>query len=348
MLEQIVGQPHARQLLASSLSAPVHAYLFVGPSGSGKRDAARAFAAALVCAEGGCGQCADCRGVLASSHPDVVVVERSGASILVADAEEVIALSQRTPRRARYQVIVLTDFHLVDEAAPMLLKTIEEPPDTTIFIVVADVVTPPLVTIASRCLRVEFASLDAASIEEILSREGFPADAAREAAALARGRIDRARLLVGDSGYHRRQALWSSVPDRLDGSGATVALVAKELASSCDELLSVLRERQAAEIARAQSAADAAGLRAIPGRQQLEDRHRREIRRVRTDELRAGLASLSSSYRHRLNEVNLPHSRAQGLVRACERIDEVATNLIRNPNELLLLEALLLELDSAR
>ena len=348
VLERIVGQDRARDLLSRSITAPVHAYLFVGPPGAGKHEAARAFAAALVCEHDGCGVCDSCTAVLAGRHPDVVTVERSGASLLVRDAEQVVSLSMRTPRAARRQVIVLSDFHLVDEVAPMLLKSIEEPPSTTVFVMLADAIPLPLVTIASRSVRVEFSALGTESIQHILRNEGVPAQIAAIAADSAGGRIDRARLLASDSGFAERQALWASVPERLDGLGTTVVSLARELLSSCDELVAVLRERQSEELSSAAAEAERSGLRAIPGRQAIEDRHRRELRRVRTDELRAGLASLALSYRRRLDAPEVPARRFEALAQACRRIDEVATTLVRNPNELLLIEALLLELDSAR
>ncbi|MDQ1423295.1 MAG: polymerase subunit delta, partial [Acidimicrobiaceae bacterium] len=83
VLHDIVGQPDAVVQLAAAASAPVHAYLFVGPAGSGKRAAGRAFAAALICADGGCGHCRDCRLALAGQHPDIREVERTGPAISV-------------------------------------------------------------------------------------------------------------------------------------------------------------------------------------------------------------------------------------------------------------------------
>ncbi|MHB8458149.1 MAG: DNA polymerase III subunit delta', partial [Acidimicrobiales bacterium] len=135
VLDRIAGQPSAVELLRSSVAHPLHAYLFVGPPGTGREDAARAFAAALFCNEGGCGVCAICDETLAGRHPDLVVVKRQGASISVKQAAEVVRLASRTPRAAPYQVLVLVDFHLLGQAAPTLLKTIEEPPSTTVIVV---------------------------------------------------------------------------------------------------------------------------------------------------------------------------------------------------------------------
>ena len=345
VLARVAGQPRALAVLAGSAASPLHAYLFRGPAGSGRREAAVAFAAALVCPDGGCGACAACRDVLAGRHPDVTVVERSGASILVEDARAIVALAQRGPVVAARQVVVLTDFDLVGQAAPVLLKTIEEPPETTVFLVLAETVTPALVTIASRCVEVEFVRLDTETLEAALVADGVDPAVAAGAAAAAGGRLDRARLLARDPGFAARQAAWRDVPARLDGTGATVAVVVAEMLASADELVEVVRVRQAEEIAAAAAAAERSGERQASRRQALEDRHKREQRRVRTDELRAGLAALAAVYGARLSATHVPPRRVAAAAEAVEAVDAAAAALARNPNEQLLLEALLLRLD---
>lgn len=345
VLAGIVGQARARQLLAASVADPVHAYLFVGPPGTGQREAAVRFAAALVCPNGGCGACGACRDALAGRHPDVTVVERQGAAISVGEARGVTAAAQRTPRAAARQVLVLTDFHLVDEAAPALLKTLEEPPPTTVFVVLADALGPGLATIASRCVQVPFEPLAGADLAEALRAEGVDDDAAAAAAAAAGGRLDRARLLARDPGFATRLDRFVSLPDRLDGTGATVAVLASEVVAAADELVEVLKAQQSAELAEAEERASRAGERAVPGRQAIEDRHRREQRRVRTDELRAGLGALARAYRHRLEAGGSPSRVAHDLA-CCAAIDGAAEALVRNPNETLLLQSLLLRLDT--
>ena len=347
VLEGIVGQRKARSLLTGLADMPVHALLFAGPPGSGKREAARLFAAALVCPNGGCGTCDACRAVLEGRHPDVVVVEREGAHLRVEEAIDIVQLAQRTPRVADRQVLILTDFHLVDRAGPALLKTIEETADTTVIIVLSDSKTRTLDTIASRCLEVEFVPLDIETITEALVAGGTPGDVALAAAAAANGRIDRARLLVDDPGFVEREARWRSVPDRLDGTGATVATMARELANASEELLAVLREHQEEELESADNAAELAGLRRLPNRKAILDRHKREQRRVRTDELLAGLATLASAYRSRLDAEQSSSRRIASLVAACQMIDEAALRLQRNVSETLLLEALFLRLEQS-
>ena len=121
VLDRVKGQPEVVRTLRGSLVAPLHAYLFIGPPGTGRQEAAVAFAAALLCPNGGCGKCPSCEEALAGRHPDLAVTERVGATILVPQAQEVVRMALRTPRAARYQVLVLVDFDLVEEAAPVLL-----------------------------------------------------------------------------------------------------------------------------------------------------------------------------------------------------------------------------------
>ncbi len=346
VLDRVQGQDGAVQLLRSSVQAPVHAYLFVGPPGTGRRDASIAFAAALLCPNGGCGECVSCLEALAGRHPDLEVVERVGASISVEQARDVARLALRTPRAARFQVLVLVDFDLVEKAAPALLKTVEEPPDTTVIILIAESVPRPFVTIASRCLQVQFEPLAEGVIVEVLLADGVEAATARSAAEAAGGRLDRARLLARDPGFANRLHQWRSVSTRLDGTGARIAELVDELLAYSAEPVEVLRERQAEELAILQEDAERRGEKAVPGRSAIEDRHRREQRRVRTDELRAGLAALSSVYRERLAEPDLSAQRLETTLAAIAAVDEAATRLTRNVNETMMLQWLLLRLDS--
>jgi DNA polymerase-3 subunit delta' len=222
--------------------------------------------------------------------------------------------------------------------APKLLKTIEEPPPGTVFLVLADDVPPELVTIASRCVRIDFGPVPAALVEDTLEAEGADASVARLAAAAAGGDLDRARLLAHDSGLAARRQAWHDIPKRLDGNGATVATIVEELLGLIDEAAGPLKERQDEEVARLQERIQQSGERGS-GRKELEDRHKRELRRHRTDELRFGLATLTGSYRDRLVAGG---TRADA--HAVDLIQNLLEELIRNPNETLQLQALLLQL----
>lgn len=338
---RVVGQDRAVAQLKASAVHPVHAYLLVGPPGSGKRAAATAFAAALLCPTDGCGECSACARVLAGVHPDVVHVERTGAAILVDEAREIARLAARSPVEGDRKVLVLADFHLVDRAAPALLKTIEEPTPSAVFVILADYIPPELVTIASRCVVIEFGAVPDEAVTEVLVGEGVSVDVARQVASAANGNISRARLLASDAGFGERQELWAAVPDRLDGHGATAAVLAADLIASIEGVLEPLRQQQVAEVALLDEQAKAQGGRVR--KKDLEDRHRREQRRVRMDELRAGLAVLSRSYRDRLaGGGDAASAAALGAIRTTREA------LLNNPNETLLLQAMLVRLSESQ
>jgi len=342
----VIGQERAVAQLRAAAEHPVHAYLLSGPPGTGKRAAARSLAASLLCSSGGCGECQDCRLALAERHPDLVVVERVGPFITVDQAREITRLAARSPVQSTRKVLLLVDFHLVQHSGPALLKTIEEPPADTHFIILADSVPPELVTIASRCVRVEFGPLSLDRIVTTLEAEGVDAGLARELAESAGGRLDRARLLAADPGFAARRQAWRAVPSRLDGTGRAAAALAGELVELLDESAEFLRTRHAEEAAELEQRLRATGERGS-SRRDLEDRQKRELRRLRTDELRSGLVALASVYRDRLIAGEGGVRALRTSVDATEAIARLNEELVRNPNETLQLQALLLTLSRA-
>ena len=338
----VIGQETAVARLRASARTPVHAYLIVGPSGTGKLAAARSFAASLLCEEGGCGACEVCRRVLAEVHPDVRVVQREGASMSVADAAEVIQMAAQAPVEARRKVIVLDELHLVEEAGPALLKTLEEPPGSTYFVALAEHVPPELVTIASRCARIDFGPVASEKIVERLVAEGADPAAVELAAASSGGRPERARLLAADPSLAARVESWRTVPERLDGTGHRASAVVDELVAMIDGVESgLLAARHAAEMAELDQRESEWGKRGS-GRKTIETRHRRERRRVRTDEIRLGLSTLAEYYRARL--VNADRAGTRRYLEALKAIGAANEALIRNPSEVLLLTSLLVSL----
>ena len=335
----VVGQPGVVAELRAAAVAPVHAYMLIGAPGSSAR-AASAFAAALLCPNGGCGHCRDCRLVLAGEHPDALTYVPQGASLLKTDAEEIVRLALRSPMEGSRKVIILAEMHKVSTQAPKLLKTIEEPPESTVFVVLTDFVPPELVTIASRCVRIDVPRITAAALEQLLVAEGHPAGVATGAAAAAAGDIDRARLLATDPGLAERRDRWANVPRRLDGTGAAVAVIVDELLEMVQAAAAPLVARQEAEDAELEERVAAYGERGS-GRKRVEDAHKREQRRHRADELRFGLATLAARYRDALVD---GATDAGALLAGMGAIDRAAEALLRNPNETLLLQGLLLRL----
>lgn len=340
---RVEGQPGLVTHLRAASVAPVHAYLLVGLAGAGTAAAATAFSAALLCPDGGCGSCRDCRLALAGEHPDALTFVPEGASLRIADAEEITRLAVRSPLEGRRKVLVLADFHRVREVGPALLKTIEEPPESTVFVILADTVPPELVTIASRCVRIEVAPIPVPTLVALLVAEGVDEGRATIAASAAGGSIDRARLLVSDPKLARRRDAWAGVPERLDGTGAAVAVVAAELLELVEEAAEPLRQAQADQLTALEARVATTGERGS-GRGRLEASHKRALRRHRTDELRFGLATLAEGYRDLL--VSSPAD-PSAVLAAVDAIGAAAGALVRNPNESLLLQALLLRLPGA-
>ncbi len=345
----VIGQDEAVARLRVALDSPVPSYLFVGPPGSGKRRAARDFAGALFAREAGSSGVSredaarHLRLARAEAHPDLVVVERTGATISAEQAREVVRAASRSPVEAQVKVLLLVDFHLVGAQAAIVLKAVEEPPASTVFVILAEDVPPELVTIASRCVRIDFHAVPVAEIEADLVAGGVDRETARVAAEASGGDLVRARLLVEDPGLVTRRRTWAGLAERLDGTGARVSELVDTLTGLADEAAAVLESRHGAELAELEERVSHFGERGS-GRRALLDRHKRELRRVRTDEFRGGLAALGSRLRDDLSEGRLPSGAA---VAALELLEAAARDLSANPNERLLLSALLLRLDEA-
>ncbi len=356
LFDEVIGQSQAVAQLRAAARRPVHAYLLHGPAGSGKRAGARGLAAALLCPNGGCGVCNTCRRALAGTHPDLVVVERTGASLDVDEARTIVTRAQRRPLEASRQVLMVTDVHLATKSAPALLKTVEEPPPATVFVLLADDLPPTLDTIASRCVKVPFGPVSHSDVVSWLESRGVDPEHADAVSRASGGRLDRARLLVGDPGFAARQQQWKSVPSRLDGTGAAAATVASELLVSADEALAPLRHQHVQELAALTDQAELTGAKGIPGRKQVEDAHKREERRWRTDDLRFGLATLAALYRDRLvatagapggdgrTGMHGVTAEARRAVHHVEAIRQASVALGRNANESLVMDVLMVEL----
>lgn len=336
----VIGQTEPVERLRAAAVSPVHAYLLIGTPGSGSAAAALAFAAQLLSA--GQEDDREQRSVdlaLAAKHPDLVIVEAEGASLRVSDAEFIIATASTSPVEGRRKVILIHRVDVIEEeAVGKLLKIIEEPPASSIFIALAGELTPELTTIASRCVNVEFSPLSVVAVENQLALEGVKPDRAQLAASASGGDLDRARLLATDDAIANRAELWRSLPNVLNGSGHAVYDYTQRLRVAMDEAAEPLERRCAAEIEELDERAAEFGERGL-GRARTVARHKRELRKLRTDEIRFGLATLSRVYRDRLIQGSDPAA-----VLALDRIQFSANELIRNPNEALFLQALLLEI----
>ena len=344
--DDVVGQPEAiGRLRAAAESGPVHAYLFVGPAGSTKLQAARSFASLLISGSEDVDQ-RDARLILRGEHPDVHEVRRVGAAISKDQADEIVHTASLSPSEGSSKVMILEEFHLLAAAgAARLLKTIEEPPDSTTFLILADFVPSDLITISSRCARIDFHAIGPDVVAARLLTEGIGPAEAMTAARAAHGDLDRARVLATDPALSERRAAFAGTPHRLDGSGAVAMRTAAELLASIDAAAEPLAARHAAEVAELDERIKAHGDRGS-GKKQLDERHKRELRRHRTDELRSGLAVMAGTYRD--TAINGGTTDVDGCADAVHRIHRAIETLDRNPNEKLLLESLLWSLPDAQ
>lgn len=336
----VVGQSEAVQRLRAAVSSPVHSYLFVGPAGLGKRDAAAVFAGELLAATDP--ESADRHRRLARrlEHPDVTVVTPSGNLFRVVESEELVERASLAPVEGSRKIVIAERFHDSNaEAMPPLLKMVEDPPPSTVFVFLADEIKPDHVTIASRSVVVDFGLVGAETIEATLVGEGVDHAVAAAAARSAGGRIERARRLAHDPQVETRRAAWRSIPERLDGRGCSVALLVDEVRGLIDDAMEPLRELHTVEMAEMERREEQLG-RKGSGRKDLEAHHKRTERRFRTEEIRFGLATLAERYRETITSGGVPTADLD----AIHRLAEVAEAINRNANEALMLQALLLRL----
>lgn len=190
-----------------------HAWLITGPPGSGRSVAALCFAAALQCTSDGtpgCGQCRACTTTMAGTHADVRRIIPEGLSIGVDDMRAIVQIASRRPSTGRWQIVVVEDAdRLTEGAANALLKVVEEPPPSTVFLLCAPSVDPEdiAITLRSRCRHVALVTPSTPAIAQVLiDRDGLGEQQARWAASVSGGHVGRARRLATDPDARQRRA----------------------------------------------------------------------------------------------------------------------------------------------
>lgn len=224
----LVGQePVVETLQAAVASAGgdgrsmTHAWLFTGPPGSGRSNAALAFAAGLQCVEGGCGHCHSCTTARAGSHPDITVITTQGLTIGVDGIREYVRASSLRPALGRWQVLIVEDAdRLTDQAAAALLKAIEEPSKHTVWMLCAPAADDVMITLRSRSRSVVLRTPGTAAIARLLvERDGIEPAMAQAVAAASQGHIGRARGLARDADARERRRMILSIPLSIRGLG---------------------------------------------------------------------------------------------------------------------------------
>jgi DNA polymerase-3 subunit delta' len=219
VFDNLIDQEHVISILRDAVSAAsdstnesqemTHAWLFTGPPGSGRSNAALAFAAALVCRTGGCNNCTDCKTAITGSHADVELIKTEGLSIKIDEVRELITRASWSPAVGNYRVVVIEDAdRLTESAANALLKAIEEPGLRTVWLLCAPSSTDVLPTIRSRTRSLVLRTPSIAAVAELLEKEKFSPAMADFAARASQGHIGRARHLAkSEEARSRRQAI---------------------------------------------------------------------------------------------------------------------------------------------
>ncbi|MCP2342923.1 DNA polymerase III subunit delta' [Actinomadura rupiterrae] len=283
-----------------------HAWLFTGPPGSGRSAAARAFAAALQCAETprGCGHCASCHQVLQGTHADVEVIRPSGLSYGVKETRELVLRASSSPSVGRWQVVLFEDADRATEAAAnALLKAIEEPPPRTVWLLCTPSPEDMLMTIRSRCRVVTLRTPPVAAVTDVLvRRDGIDPTTAEIAARAAQGHISRARRLATDPDARKRRAEVLAIPRRLTGVGPAV-MAAEALVKAAEaEAKATTEELNEAETSALRQALGESAKGRMPrgtagALKELEDKQKSRATRVKRDSLDRALLDLASYYR---------------------------------------------------
>jgi DNA polymerase-3 subunit delta' len=305
--DEVVGQEPAVAVLAHAATHPeamTHAWLLTGPPGSGRSTAARAFAAALQCPDGGCGTCHECTTTLAGTHPDVTLVATEGVFIRVDTARPLVELAARAPSEGRWRVVVVEDADRLNESSGnVLLKAIEEPVPRTVWVLCAPSPADVLVTIRSRCRPVALRVPPVQAVADLLvRRDGIDPHVALVAARAASSHVGVARRLARDPEARARRVRVLELAGRVRGVGDAVLAAGELVETAQADAKAATVERDAAERAtllRSLGASDVAtpppAVRAQV--RQLEEDQKRRATRAQRDVLDRAMVDLLSLYR---------------------------------------------------
>ena len=211
VFRDVVSQPEAVGQLLSAVSQGKdihHAWLFTGPPGSGRSQLALAFAAALLCSEGGCGNCNSCQMIQSKNHPDVQVLNTQRVLISIDEVTAFIEKSIQMPAVGKYRVMVIEDADRMSErTSNLLLKSLEEPPKGTIWMICAPSEADLLPTIRSRVRRVQLKVPTVEAVAQLLvEKHGIGYELAQQSAAQAQSHVGMARRLASNAGARERRS----------------------------------------------------------------------------------------------------------------------------------------------
>lgn len=372
VFEKLIGQQHIVDQLTQAIEAAkndtssqamTHSWLFVGPPGSGRSNAAVAFASALVCKKGGCGNCTDCETVITTTHVDVERFNPTGLSIKAEEVRELIARSSWSPSVGSWRIVIIEDAdRLTETAANALLKTIEEPELHTAWLLCAPSLSDVPITIRSRCRYVQLRTPSTNAVEEFLLQQAkVDAKTAEFAAKVSQGHVGRARFIATNIDAQTRRKKILSLPLLLSDIDSCFKAAQKLLNIAENQAEVENSERNEKELKQLQEAYQGTGRGLISGGakaiKDLEKEQKSSATRAVRDNLDSALLDMATLYRdvlvlqlnskEVLNIDLLPelsnYARTTSASRSLAQIEAILnarTNLSRNAAPLATLEAL--------
>ena len=258
LYDDLIGHRRVIDLLESEVGSPAQAYLFVGAASVGKAAVASRFAAGLlVPADGSEEEVGRARRLaLALTHPDLIVVEPEGAASLGVDqAREVVRRASMTPVEASRTVFLFPEAGaMTEQAANALLKTLEEPSGSVVFLLVAESEDDFPATVASRCRTVHMGRVPLPEMVDALVARGVPEQAATGVAVVSGGRPGLALALMTRPEVAGFRQMWLSLPGKVTphpGDGQRLAsLVLEGLAPLVEDSVQDDLAKEAAQRAR--------------------------------------------------------------------------------------------------
>ena len=343
-------------------------WLFTGPPGSGRSNAAIAFAAALVCKDSGCSKCNDCMSTIIGTHADVELIKTEGLSIKIDEIRELITRASWAPSVASYRVVVMEDAdRLTESAANALLKVIEEPGLRTIWLLCAPTLTDVLPTIRSRCRHLSLRTPSTKAVANLLiERESIDPKTAEFAARAAGGHIGRARRLATDENAKQNRTSILKLPLMIKDVASAYKAAQFLVDAAKADALKDSEKKDEDEISKLKEAWGATGSKMVSGGakvvKELEKEQKSRATRMVRDYLDRALLDLSTLYRDILliqsNSVDslinqdlieeikqlAQDTRPEQTLAKIESILKTRRNLAHNVAPLLLIEALMCEL----